>query len=234
MNNKPCCVILLAAGKSKRFKNSIKKQFVKLKNKTLLEYNLDIFSSLKFVKQIIVVSSKEDFNLVKKICEKYKANIVIIEGGKERYNSVYNAIKNVNSDKFKYVIIHDVARPLVSKKLVNECISSIKNYDCVLPGVLPVDTVKVVNQNFEVEKTLDRQHLVLVQTPQVFKTKVAKHIYSKNVLNKWIKKYKITDDVQLAELEGFKIKVVPGEKQNIKVTTKEDLNFLKFFSKLSI
>jgi len=70
-----------------------------------------------------------------------------------------------------------------------------------------------------------------VQTPQVFKTNVIKHIYSKHVLNKWIKKYKITDDAQIAELEGFKIKVVPGEKQNVKVTTKEDLQFVKYFLK---
>jgi 2-C-methyl-D-erythritol 4-phosphate cytidylyltransferase len=152
MNNKPCCVILLAAGKSKRFENKTKKQFCKVYNKTLLQYSLDVFSSIKYVKKIVVVAAKEDFFIVRKICEKYKNEIVIVKGGKERYNSVYNAIEHINVNEFEYIIIHDVARPLVSKKLVNECISSIKNYDCVIPGVLPVDTVKVVNQNFEVEK----------------------------------------------------------------------------------
>ena len=229
--NNSCCVILLAAGKSKRFKNKIKKQFCKVYHTTLLQYNLDVFSSIKFVKQVIVVVAKEDFSVVKNICEKYKKNIVIIEGGKERYNSVYNAIKTITHNKFKYIIIHDVARPLTTKKLVYKCLANIKNYDCVILGILPVDTVKVINKNFVVKKTLDRQQIVLVQTPQVFKTNVAKHIYSKQVLNKWIKKYKITDDAQLAELEGFKIKVVLSEKQNIKVTTKEDLNFIKYFLK---
>jgi len=88
-------------------------------------------------------------------------------------------------------------------------------------------------KKFEVEKTLNRDYVVLVQTPQVFKSDVAKHIYSKQVLNKWIKKYKITDDAQLAELEGFKIKVAPGERKNLKITTKEDLNLLDYFLKTS-
>ncbi len=229
MKNNTCCAVLLAAGKSKRFKNKIKKQFYKINNKTLLEYNLDTFSSLKFIKQIIVVVAKEDYQIANKICKKYK-NVIIVEGGKERYDSVYNAIKNVDENKFKYVIIHDVARPLASKKLITKCLISVRNYDCVIPAISPVDTVKIVN-NSNIEKTLDRQKVVLVQTPQVFKTNVVKHIYSKQVLNKWIKKYKITDDAQLAELEGFKIKVVCGEKQNIKITTKEDLNLIKFFLK---
>ncbi len=231
MNNKSCCAILLAAGKSTRFNYKIKKQFCKVYNKTLLEHNLDVFSSIKFVKYIIVVVAKEDLSVAKKFCEKYKKNIVIIEGGKERYNSVYNAVKIIPDNKFKYILIHDVARPLVTKKLINKCLANIKNYDCVIPGIPPVDTVKIINKNFEVEKTLNREQLVFVQTPQVFKTNVIKHIYSKHVLNKWIKKYKITDDAQIAELEGFKIKVVPGEKQNVKVTTKEDLQFVKYFLK---
>jgi 2-C-methyl-D-erythritol 4-phosphate cytidylyltransferase len=234
MNNKSCCIILLAAGKSTRFKNKVKKQFYKIKNKTLLEHNLDVFLPIKFVKQIVIVAAKEDLTYVDKIVKKYETDkIVIVKGGKERYESVYNAIQTIDTDKFKYIIIHDVARPLVSKKLINTCLNNIKNYDGVIPGIQTVDTVKIVNKKFEIEKTLNRDYVVLVQTPQVFKSDVAKHIYSKQVLNKWIKKYKITDDAQLAELEGFKIKVVSGERKNLKITTKEDLNLLDYFLKTS-
>lgn len=227
-----CCVILLAAGKSKRFKyKNIKKQFFKINNKTLIEYSLDLFTKLNFVKQIILAVDKNDIKITKRLVNGYinpkRYEIFITYGGKERYNSVSNCIKYIKNN-IDYVLIHDVARPLVNKNIIIRCIKEIKNYDCVIPAIKPVDTVKLINNKSEVIQTLNRNNLVLVQTPQVFKKNVVKHIYSEKILKKWSKKCLITDDAQLAELEGYKVKVVEGEKYNIKLTTKDDISLLKY------
>ncbi|MCS7230956.1 MAG: 2-C-methyl-D-erythritol 4-phosphate cytidylyltransferase [Elusimicrobiota bacterium] len=222
-------VILLAAGKSKRFKHSTKKQFIKIKNKLLLEYVIDKFITLKYPKQIILVIDKNDIKKVENLhFKKEYKDIKIVFGGKERYDSVFNASKYVDKDA-KIVLIHDIARPLISKNLIYKCIKKIKNYDCVIPVIPIVDTIKLINSKYEIIRTQSRENLVLAQTPQVFKKKVFDHIYSKNVLYKWIKKNKITDDSQIAELEGYKVKGIIGEKTNIKLTTKEDLYLLKTF-----
>jgi len=220
--------ILLAAGKSRRFSyKNIKKQFLKFESKTLVEYVLDKFLKVSSIKQFLVVVPKEDFKKIEKILSKYKdINLQIVIGGKERYNSVANAVKFLDKN-INYVLVHDVARPFVSVNLIKKCIREIKNYDCVIPAINVNDTVKMINSNLEVIKTLDRENFVLVQTPQVFKTEVLKKIYSDEILNKWTKEKKITDDAQLAELEGYKVKVIEGEKQNFKITTKEDLYFIK-------
>ncbi len=225
-NDFSCVAILLAAGKSKRFNSKIKKQFLKLDGKTLIEYVFEKFTKLSYIKKIIVVVAKEDFKEINKIFKKRynKLNFDIVVGGKERYNSVLNT-KIYIDDKTSCVIIHDVARPLVSLDLINRCVKKIKNYDCVVPAVRVYDTVKMINSNMEVIKTLNRENLVLVQTPQVLKTKIFKKVYLKKVLSKWVKKYKITDDAQLVELQGYKVKVVEGDKNNIKITTKDDLRF---------
>ncbi len=230
--NCSCCVILLAAGKSSRFKGTTKKQFYQIKDKTLLEYCLETFASLKFIKQVIITINKNDEYLVNEMLKNYKlkACLTVVYGGKERYNSVTNSLKAVNGE-VEYVLIHDVARPLVSKKIIISCLKELKekNYDCVVPATHPVDTVKIIDDNYRVVRTLDRDKLVLVQTPQVFKIDVAKYIYSDKILYKWIKKKRITDDAQLAELEGFKVKVIIGDKYNLKVTTKEDIDFINFY-----
>lgn len=230
-----CSVILLAAGESKRFSScqKVRKQFFRIKNKTLLEYCIDTFVRIKIVKQIIVVVNEKDFDIAERIVKKYKninenKNFVITSGGKERFNSVQNAIKFVDK-KSHYILIHDVARPLVSTQLILSCLKQIKNYDGIIPGIKPVDTLKIVDKNYIVKYTVDRDTVVFVQTPQVFKAKVAQYIYSDNILRKWISKCKITDDAQLAELEGFRIKVIPGEKQNLKVTTIDDIELVKFY-----
>ncbi len=224
-------VILLAAGKSKRFKtkkNDIKKQFVVIQNKSLIEYSLDTFSKIPYVKQIIVVVAKNDVEKVRHLLRKY--NIEIIIGGKQRYNSVCNGVKVIDKN-IDYVLIHDAARPLVNKDLVFRCLQKIKYYDCVIPAVPVTDTIKIVNKNHEVVQTVDRKKFFLVQTPQVFKKNVIDKIYSEKIINKWTKKlqYDITDDAQLAELEGFTVKIVPGEKKNIKITTQQDLQLMKFY-----
>lgn len=228
--NYSCCVILLAAGKSSRFNSNVKKQFYKIGGKTLLEYSLNFFLEFNFIKQIIITIEKSDEKIVDDILGNYKninVKFDVSYGGKERYNSVANSVQLVG--KVDYIIIHDVARPLINKRVILECIKELKNYDCVIPAVKPIDTVKAINEKLEVVGTLDRNNLVLVHTPQFFKSEVAKYIYSESILSKWTKLKNITDDSQLAELEGFRVKVVMDNKYNIKVTTKDDIEFINFY-----
>lgn len=221
--------ILLAAGKSKRFGHKTKKQFFEINGRPIIKYVVDNFLSLKYISQIILVIEKNDIEKVKKIFKTKKYNTIeFVIGGKERFDSVFNAVNHLDKNT-KFVLIHDVARPLVSKKLIYRTIEEIKNYDCVIPAIPIVDTTKLIDKDLKVVNTIDRTNLVLVQTPQAFKKEVVEHIYSRDVLYKWTKEMKVTDDSQLAELEGFKVKVIMGEKTNIKITSKDDIKIIKAF-----
>ncbi|MFQ3675680.1 MAG: 2-C-methyl-D-erythritol 4-phosphate cytidylyltransferase [Endomicrobiia bacterium] len=220
-------VIILAAGKSLRFGDKIKKQFYVLNKIPVVEYSVKTFHELNFVNRIVVVLPEEDLVKYRKIINQYsKASVVC--GGKERYNSVQNGLKKCFPDT-TYIAIHDAARPLVSRKIILNCVRWLKKYDGVVPGIKVCDTLKYVNAKHEIEKHIDRTKIFAVQTPQMFKSAVVKKIYSEKVINKWSKKYTITDDTQLAQLEGYKIKVIEGEKSNLKITSKEDLDLLKFY-----
>lgn len=224
-------IIILAGGKSVRFGSKIKKQFINLDGKSVLEHSIETFSNLSIVKQIIIVLpkqylfKKEYVKLRKKYLNK---NIVFAVAGEERYNSVQNGLKFLK-DNIKIVGIHDAARPLVSKKIVLNCVEVLRKYDGVVPGINVSDTLKLVNDKFEIARHIDRENIYAVQTPQMFKVEVVKKIYSQKVLSYWTKLYKITDDSQLAQLEGFKIKVICGEKRNLKITSKDDLELIKFY-----
>jgi 2-C-methyl-D-erythritol 4-phosphate cytidylyltransferase len=222
-------VIILAAGKSVRFGSKTKKQFCVLNdNISVLEHSLKTFHKLRFVDKIIVVLPKKDLKKYEKKLSGLYPKTIFVSGGKERYNSVQNGLKKCFYNT-TYVAIHDAARPLVSKRLILECVKWLKKYDVVIPGIKVNDTLKLVNSNLEVVKHIDRKNVFAIQTPQMFKTDVVYKIYSKKNVNKWLKKFLITDDSQLAQLGGYKVKVVIGEKSNLKITSKEDLDLVNFY-----
>lgn len=211
--------IILAGGKGKRMGTDVSKQFIEIKGKPILYYTLRKFIDNQNVNEIILVLPTDEIEYCKKeVLEKYSLKVdKIVAGGKERQDSVYNALKSVeNSD---IVLIHDGARPFISDNIIDKGIEYALEYGAAAPGVTPKDTIKIKDDNNFSVSTPKREALVAIQTPQVFKfenvLKCHENIKNSGEL--------VTDDTMVVEKYGYKVYLYEGEYTNIKVTTKEDL-----------
>ena len=205
------CFILLCAGKSKRFKSKLNKQFITYKNKPLFEHSLKTALDSKLFKKFLIVSNKK----INKITYK---NIDIIKGGKERYNSTQNALNYLKNKKIKNVFIHDAARPNLSINLLKKLKNKLKNNKAVVPYLISENSVKYKIKNKI--NNLNRDKVLLTQTPQCFNFRELFNLYKTN-------KEKITDEASLYLKNNKKIKFILGDKKNFKITTIDDLNYLK-------
>lgn len=215
--------IILAAGRGKRMNSEINKQFLLINGKPLLYYSLKAFEESE-IDEIILVSGPGYLNFCREeIVEKYGFSKVsgIIEGGDERYNSVYNGLCVLESVDF--VLIHDSARPMITKELVNFNIQEVKKYRACVTAVPSKDTIKVSDADGFVSYTPNRKDLWNIQTPQTFEFELIKKAYKYamegNLSN-------ITDDAMILENykeESVKIKLIEGSYDNIKITTSQDL-----------
>ena len=213
--------IILAGGKGKRMGSAISKQFIDIKGKPIIYYTLKKFSENKKIENIIVVLPEDEVKYFKEnILKKYELRInKIVIGGKERQDSVYNALKSLKNSSTDIVLIHDGARPFISERIINEGIKFAEIYGAAAPGVMPKDTIKVKNEkNFSVD-TPNRANLVSIQTPQVFKFDEILECHEKIRYNGEM----VTDDTMVVEKYGYSVYLYDGEYTNIKVTTPEDL-----------
>ena len=205
------CFILLSAGKSKRFKSKINKQFITYKNKPLFEHALKIAQDSKLFKRILVVSNK-------KIKKKNYRNIDVIKEGTERHNSTQKALRFLKNKKIENVYIHDAARPNLSINLLKKLKNNLKKNRAVVPYLNSENSVKYKNNNKI--NNLDRDKILLTQTPQCFNFSELFNLYKNN-------KKKITDEASLYINNNKKIKFILGDKNNFKITTIDDLKYLK-------
>lgn len=222
-------VIIVAAGQGKRF-GSPDKVFVEINNKPVIMFSIQVFESIDFIDDIWIVTRKDAFEKTEKIIQSFKNQKIkgIIEGGRERQDSVYNALKAIDKDT-DIVLVHDAARPLVSKQLVERVFETMNpDVDGVIPAVELTDTIKWIKKKNIIGGTLNRNILRAVQTPQAF--------WFKKLLNVYEKAYEEgvygTDDAFLVEIYGGKVVAVQGDEKNIKITTKNDLEKVKIFLKL--
>ncbi|MCX7724306.1 MAG: 2-C-methyl-D-erythritol 4-phosphate cytidylyltransferase [Thermodesulfovibrio sp.] len=222
-------VIIVAAGQGKRF-GSPDKVFVEINNKPVIMFSIQVFESIDFINDIWIVTRKDAFEKTEKIIQSFKNQKIkgIIEGGRERQDSVYNALKAIDKDT-DIVLVHDAARPLVSKQLVERVFETMNpDVDGVIPAVELTDTIKWIKKKNIIGGTLNRNILRAVQTPQAF--------WFKKLLNVYEKAYEEgvygTDDAFLVEIYGGKVVAVQGDEKNIKITTKDDLEKVKIFLKL--
>lgn len=219
--------IILAGGKGKRMGADVSKQFIEIKEKPIIYYTLKAFEECKAIDEIILVLPKDEIDYFKtKIEPRFDFKISkIVEGGKERQDSVYNAL-NVLED-CDVVLIHDGARAFVSKKIIEDGIKYAKEFGAAAPGVMPKDTIKVKNKKGFSISTPDRSSLVSVQTPQCFEYNLIKEGHDK------VKKegISVTDDTMIVDLLGEDVYLFDGDYKNIKVTTPEDLILAEHFVK---
>ncbi len=222
--------IVLAAGQGKRMNSAVRKQYLLIQEKPVLYYTLKTFED-SFIDEIILVVGKgEESYCQENIVDKYQFSkvSVIVEGGKERYHSVYQALLWVAKQKKEdsFVFIHDGARPFVTEEVLENAYTAVCQYDACIVGVPVKDTIKVVTEDKVVKNTPARSTLWTVQTPQVFSYDKVKNAYDKMLALEEQGKLQIviTDDAMVMEsFSDIPIKVVEGNYENIKITTPDDL-----------
>ena len=214
--------IVLAAGRGERFKSSIPKSLAVIKSKPALIYSLKTFQRLPCIKEIIVVVNALNKSGVAGKIRKFGIDKVsrLVLGGRRRQDSVANALKAV-SVRADLILIHDAVRPFIAKDRVCAAIRAARLGGAAIVGVPVKPTIKSVKvsrcQGVKVEKTLERNKLWEIQTPQVFKRDLIIKAYKK------FGKIDVTDDAMLVEKLGAQVKVILGSYENIKITTPEDL-----------
>lgn len=229
--------IILAAGQGKRMESKIAKQYLLIKERPVLYYTLKAFES-SLVDSIILVTAKgEEEYCRKEIVEAYGFQKVkaIVEGGKERYHSVFQGLQAVAEfiAECEYVFIHDGARPFVSNEIIERAYKEVQISKACVVGMPVKDTIKIADEAGYAKVTPNRNLLWAVQTPQAFSFFLIKKAYEELVKNEEALKEKgiaITDDAMVAEtFTDIKVKLVEGSYQNIKITTPEDLKIAEVF-----
>jgi 2-C-methyl-D-erythritol 4-phosphate cytidylyltransferase len=205
--------IIVAGGSGKRFGG--KKQFINLAGENVLKITVKAFD-IPCINRIVVVVPKDDVDEVWNCMKELKKEIKVVPGGPTRYNSVINGLRA--SGDCDIALIHDGVRPFVTASLIDRVIKGAKEADGCIP-VLPVsDTIKIAENGF-IKKTIPREHLFSVQTPQAFKMEKILDAHEKAVGGDLIP----TDDSMLIENAGGRVKIVEGERFNIKITLPEDM-----------
>ena len=209
--------IILAGGKGKRMNSSISKQFIEIKGKPIIYYTIKKFNENKKIDNIVIVLSQEEVEYFKdNILNKYDLRVdKIVIGGAERQDSVYNGLKSLENTETDIVLIHDGARPFISDRIIDEGIKYAIMYGACAPGVMPKDTIKIKEKNNFSIDTPNRETLVAIQTPQVFKFKEVLKCHERVKMDKVV----VTDDTMVVERYGNKVYLYDGEYTNIKVTT---------------
>lgn len=215
--------ILLMAGKGLRAKLEYNKTLYLVNNQPLYMFSLKEFLEINECQRIIIVTSSDDIdNITQEVARLEDDRIMVIIGGKTRQESVFNGMKYVRS---QYVLIHDAARPFINKTdILNVYYSTLSHQAAVL--AVPVkDSVKVVNEGF-VHKTIDRNSLYAMQTPQGIKSDIFRKCLDIAKANNYLG----TDDVELVEkFSEIKVRIVEGRDENTKITTPRDLKILDLY-----
>lgn len=224
--------IVLAAGKGSRFKSNISKPLIEINSKPIIIYCLKILSKHPRIRDIILVTNSKNLKDIITKIRQYRIGKIkdVVLGGRLRQDSVINALKALNP-KTDFVLIHDGVRPLIDKAMVSSLIKEAKSCGAAIMGVpvkatikeahgswlLPAGRHSMAHGSSIVKKTLNRDRLWEVQTPQVFRKDLIVEAY-KRFGNK-----EVTDDAALVEKLGAKVKLVRGSYFNLKITTPEDL-----------
>jgi len=208
--------VILAAGKSKRFHKNLVKQFYNYRNKEIIDHSIEKSLNSKLFKKILIVTN--DINHLKK--KNYSKSISIIKGGKERSDSSLKGLKYLKKYKPKNVFIHDAARPNFSIKLLKNLLKNLRKNKAVIPFIISKDSIKyrIKNKIFN----LNKDNSLLTQTPQAFRFN---ELYNLAINEK----NKISDEASLFINRNYKVKFIPGENENNKITYLNDLKTSKTY-----
>lgn len=229
-SNLKTVAIIPAAGTGVRMENDRPKQFLDLEGRPLLAVTLEKFQECSAIDSIILVAPPSDVKYCQgEIAERYHLTKVekVVAGGERRQDSVRLGIEATGGD-FDLVLIHDGVRPLITQDLIERVVRAAQGHRAVITGLPAKETVKETDENALVVRTYDRQKVWLIQTPQVFRYEDILMAHRRAVEEG---SEEVPDDALLVEKVGIPVKVVEGSEGNIKVTTPQDLELVKFLLK---
>ncbi len=215
-------VIIVAGGSGSRMQSQIPKQFLSIGDKTILEHTITKFLQNDAQLKVTVVIPKAHEYLWKKLPKLERVQVTF--GGATRYQSVANGLKTINAMPNDLVAIHDAVRPLISNDLIDKCFAAAQEKGNAIPATEVVDTLRVFDK--EKYNWVDRAKYRAIQTPQTFQYKLIEEAYSQPYSKN------LTDDASVVEQLGAVINLIAGERNNIKITTKEDLKLARALSDL--
>ncbi|MFT5860172.1 MAG: 2-C-methyl-D-erythritol 4-phosphate cytidylyltransferase [Flavobacteriaceae bacterium] len=215
-------VILTAAGIGRRMQSLLPKQFMLIHGRPVLMYTIEQFYQYDPKMELILTLPQEWLSYWESMMTEHDFHIPhrIIEGGKERYNSIKNALESCSGE---IVAVHDGVRPLVSHDTIRACITAAQSSGSAVPIVSISESIRRVENN--VSKAVNRADFRVVQTPQCFKREILLKAYEQPFHEG------ITDDASLVEAAGHEIELVDGNVENIKITTHSDLKYAGLFLK---
>lgn len=221
MEKQKYTAIVLAAGSGKRMNSKVRKQYLIIQDRPVLYYSLKAFEDSAVDEIVLVVGKGEEKFCRKEIVDKYGISKVkaIVEGGKERYHSVFEGLKQTSDAD--YVLIHDGARPFVNQDIIRRCMQEVQKYQACVVGMPVKDTIKIADEEGYAKQTPDRKNVWMIQTPQTFSYALIYEAYEEMLKTE---DTAITDDAMVLErIKGKKSKLIEGSYRNIKITTPEDL-----------
>lgn len=217
--------LIVAAGQGKRFGGAVSKQFLEVHGRPLLWHTMAALAACPAVDSLVVIlpASGMAQRLAEIVAWRFDKFYTAVAGGAERHDSVMAGLAALPPET-TLVAIHDGVRPLVTSGIITASITAAAESGAAIAAVPPKDTIKAV-AGATVEKTLDRRHLVLVQTPQTFRVELIRSAYARAAADDLFS----TDDAALVEAMGHPVRIVPGDYRNIKVTSPEDLVLVQAF-----
>ncbi len=213
--------LIVAGGSGNRMQSSVPKQFLEIEGKPVLMYTFEAFLRFDANIEFVLVLPQSQVEHWKELCKQhdFTTNYTLAFGGENRFQSVKNGLAQIHEDGI--VFIHDGVRPLVSVNTIQNCYTEAQQSGNALPVVPPSESVRY--SDYLGNKAVDRSNYFLVQTPQTFTIKSIKEAYlSANHEN-------FTDDASVLENAGYKIHLVDGNRENIKITWPQDLVIAKSF-----
>lgn len=242
---KRCTAVVLAAGAGKRMQSNVAKQYLLLDEKPVLWYALNTFEQSEVIDEIILVVGKDEIPYARENIVNYygfKKVSAVIEGGSERYFSVWEALQVIESsqvgwaeNEVSYVFIHDGARPFVTEKILVDTYNAVSEYGACVTGMPVKDTIKIADENEFAVQTPNRKSVWMVQTPQVFERNLICEAYRQLIdklpeLNR--QGVNVTDDAMVVEtIMDRPVRLVRGSYENIKITTPEDMDIAEVLLK---
>ncbi|MGB3364544.1 MAG: 2-C-methyl-D-erythritol 4-phosphate cytidylyltransferase [Thermodesulfobacteriota bacterium] len=235
MANMKAAVIITAGGLGKRFGEGIDKlpkQFIPLSNKPIIAHSIQAFESSDFIKEIILVVPDNWIEYTKaQIVDQFDIKKVskVIAGGAQRQDSVRKGLSSLLT-KPDIVAVHDGVRPFITVDIIEEVITEAANSGGAIAAIPATDTIKQSSSEHIIEKTVARNKIWFAQTPQAFKHEILLEAFEKASEEGYLG----TDEAELVERIGREVKLVLGSKNNMKITTPEDLELGELIIKTGV
>ncbi|MCS6807833.1 MAG: 2-C-methyl-D-erythritol 4-phosphate cytidylyltransferase [Bacteroidota bacterium] len=224
--------IIPAAGFGTRLGSTVPKQFIELAGIPIIVRTLRVFEQCGDIDTVVVAAAPEFHTYILDLKTRYSLQklTALVQGGSERQHSVANALHSPACSDAEIVVIHDAVRPFITPSLVHRIVQAAIVHGAAIPGVIPKDTIKECTYLPDlpsiayVHTTYERSHLRVIQTPQAFRrdllTRAFAHAHSHGIIG--------TDDASLVEASGVSVVVIPGEEENIKITTALDIRWAEY------